>query len=130
MAAQSAAAIHDYSQAIRLDPNDVASHNSLAWLLATREPAQGGEPLRAVSLAEQACELTNHQSPECLDTLGVSYAAAGRFPEAAATAQKAVELASSAGQVALAKRIETRLNLYREGRAYREFAQPPPQPAP
>jgi tetratricopeptide (TPR) repeat protein len=56
---------------------------------------------------------------EYLDTLAVAYAAAGRFNDAIAAAQKAIELARSAGQTQIVSEIETRLELYRAGRAYR-----------
>ena len=43
--------------------------------------------------------------------LAVAYTAAGRFPEAVATARKAVELALEAGNIPLARQIEERLAL-------------------
>ncbi|MGA2140739.1 MAG: hypothetical protein ABSH14_17945, partial [Verrucomicrobiia bacterium] len=89
-----------------------------AWLLATLAPADGGDPVRAVTLAERAGELTNNREAEYLDTLAVAYAAAGRFNDAITTAQKAIGLAHSAGQTQIASEIETRLELYRAGRAY------------
>jgi hypothetical protein len=52
------------------------------------------------------------------DTLAAAYAAAGRFNDAIATAQKAIELANSAGQTQGVKQIESRLQMYREQRAY------------
>ena len=55
----------------------------------------------------------------------VAYAAAGRFADAIATGQRAIELAYTAGQPQLAKEIETRLELYRNGRAYRQVRSPP-----
>ena len=75
--------------------------------------------MQAVSLAERACQLTGDRVAPYLDTLAAAYAAAGRFKDAVATAQKAIELASSAGQTQIVSEIETRLELYRAGRAYR-----------
>jgi spermidine synthase len=54
-----------------------------------------------------------------LDTLAAAYAAAGRFAEAVAAAERAVPLAESGGQAELARRIQSRLELYRAGRPYR-----------
>lgn len=105
-------------------PADCAALDKLARMLATRESAQG-DALRAVSLAQRVCQLTDHKSPAFLDTLAAAYAAAGRFPAAVATAQKAIELASAAGQTELASQIETRLTLYQAGRPYREPVPPP-----
>jgi tetratricopeptide (TPR) repeat protein len=55
-----------------------------------------------------------------VDTLAVAYAAAGRFNEAIAAAERAVELARAAEQPQLAKKIEARLELYRAGRPYHQ----------
>jgi hypothetical protein len=53
-----------------------------------------------------------------LDTLAAALAAAGRFNDAIAAAQKAIVLAKTAGQSQLAADIERHLELYRAGRAY------------
>jgi len=50
--------------------------------------------------------------------VAAAYAATGRFNDAITTAQKAVELAKAAGQAQVVSEIETRLELYRAGRAY------------
>jgi tetratricopeptide (TPR) repeat protein len=109
-------------QALKLRPDLVEAENNLAWLLATLPPADGGDTVRAVNLAERACQSPNNLSAGNLDTLAVAYAAAGRFSEAIATAEKAIELAQSAGQTNLVAEIGDRLQLYRSGRAYRESA--------
>jgi tetratricopeptide (TPR) repeat protein len=112
-------AVGHWEQALRLKPDYAEAENNLAWLLATLAPADGGDPVRAVTLAEWACELTNNRVAAYLDTLAVAYAAVGRFNDAIATAQKAIGLARSAGQTQVVSEIETRLELYRAGRAYR-----------
>jgi len=112
-------AIGQYEQALRLRPGYAEAGNNLAWLLATLTSGEGGDPVRAVTLAQQACETTGNRAAPYLDTLAVAYAAAGHYPEAVATAEKAIELASAAGQRQLAGEIETRLELYRSRRAYR-----------
>ena len=108
-----------YEEALRLKPDSAESANNLAWLLATLPPADGGDPVRAVTLARRACELTGDRLSPYLDTLAAAYAAAGRFDEAIAAAQKAIELASAAGQPQVAKEIEGHRQLYRSGQAYR-----------
>ena len=112
-------AMGHWEQALRIKPDYAEAGNNLAWLLATLAPGDGGDPVRAVTLAERACELTKNRVAEYLDTLAVAYAAAGRFNDAIAAAQKAVGLARSAGQTQVVSEIETRLELYRAGRAYR-----------
>ena len=113
-------AIGHYEQALRIKPDYPVAQNNLAWLLATLAPAEGGDPVRAVSLAEQACKLSGNRMAADVDTLAVAYAAAGRFHEAIATAEKAIELARAAEQPQLVKKIEARLELYRVGRAYHQ----------
>jgi len=112
-------AIGQYDQAVQIKPDYAEAQNNLAWLLATRTPAAGGDPARAVTLARRACELTDNRLASYLDTLAAAQAAAGRFNEAIATAQKGVDLARAAGQPQVANEIETRLELYRSGHAYR-----------
>jgi len=111
-------ALGQYEQALRLQPDLVEAQNNLAWQLATLPPAQGGDPVRAIRLAERACQLSANKSAEYTDTLATAYAAAGKFEDAIATAQNAIDLARSTGQAGLAKEIEARLELYRSGRAY------------
>ena len=111
-------AIGHYEQALQLQPGFADAYNNLAWLLATHTPAEGGDAVRAVGLAQRACELTGDRRAGYLDTLAAAYAAAGQFREAVATAQEAVELARAAGRPKLAGEVEARLELYRSGRAY------------
>jgi Tfp pilus assembly protein PilF len=113
-------AIEHWEQALKTKPDFADACNNLAWPLATLPPTEGGNPTRAVALAERACELTEMTDPAYLDTLAAAYAASGRFNDAATVAQKAVELARSGGEPQLAANIEDRLQLYRAGRAYRE----------
>lgn len=74
---------------------------------------------KAVTLAEFACKITHYSDAEVLDTLAAAYAEAGRFSEAAARAQTALELAVETGQTELAQRISGRLELYRRNQPFR-----------
>jgi len=107
-----------YEQALHLNPDCDEAQNNLAWLLGTLAPAEGGDPVRAVSLAQRACELTGNSDANCLDTLAVAYAANGRFNDAVATTQKAIILARAGGQAELVQKMGARLELYRAGRAF------------
>jgi tetratricopeptide (TPR) repeat protein len=107
-------------QALRINPDLIEAQNNLAWVLAILPPAEGGDPVRAVALAERACERSGNRAPRYLDTLAAAYAAAGRFEDAVATARNAIDLARSTGQAELVEEIEARLEVYRSGRAYRQ----------
>jgi tetratricopeptide (TPR) repeat protein len=113
-------AITHYREALRLKPDYANACNNLAWLLATSEGSSAGDHEQAIEVAMRANELAEGKDPGYLDTLAVAYAAADRFPEAVNTAQKAIDLARSIRQPELAGQIESRLELYRSGRVYRE----------
>jgi tetratricopeptide (TPR) repeat protein len=115
-------AMNSYEQALQSNPRFIGARNNLAWLLATLAPAEGGDPARAVTMAERLCKATGHRVAPYLDTLAAAYAAAGRFTDAIATALKAIEVARLSGQVGVAEEIETRLELYRGGHVYRRLS--------
>jgi Flp pilus assembly protein TadD len=94
--------------------------NQLAWYLAASKQTAVHNPGRAVKLAQRACELTNYKKPDLLDTLAVSYAAAGDFDKAVETAHKALELCQSSEKQTLKEKIENRLILYKAGKPYIE----------
>jgi tetratricopeptide (TPR) repeat protein len=112
-------------QALRLKPDYAAAEDNLAWLLATLPPADGGDPVQALTLAQRACELTDNRMVPYLDTLAVAYAAAGQFTNAVTTCQRAVDLGQSSGQTNLLQELNRHLELFRNGRAYRVPASAP-----
>jgi cytochrome c-type biogenesis protein CcmH/NrfG len=117
---RTAEAIAEIREALRLKPDRPGPLNNLAWILAANPEAELRDGAGAVRLAERACKLTAYQEAGLLDTLAVAYAEAGRFPEALATAEKAVGIATRNGEESLAEEIRSRLPLYRAGRPYRE----------
>jgi len=110
------AAIH-LKKALRIEPDRIEALNNLAWILATHEDEKVRKPGEAIRLAERAGELSQYQSPQILDTLAMAYAAAGRFSEAATTAEKAMELARASGQQQLADAIRSHVLLFYEHEA-------------
>ncbi len=115
-------AVAQYRQALRLNPNLAGALNNLAWVLAAAHDDELRNGAEAVRLAKQACELTHYGEPLVIGTLAAAYAEAGRFPEAVTTAQKAEQLATSAGLTAVAAKNRQLLELYRAGKPYHEPA--------
>jgi tetratricopeptide (TPR) repeat protein len=113
-------AVAQYRQALRLNPDLVGALNNLAWILAASPDDKLRNGAEAVPLAERACELTHYGKPVIIGTLAAAYAEAGRFPEAVATAEKAEQLATSAGLTAVAAKNRQLLELYRAGKPYHE----------
>ena len=111
-------AIQNWTKAAESKPDDVGFANNLAWLLATVGNVTIEDAKKAVELAERACEQTGYKETVLLDTLAASYAAAGRFEEAATTAQKAIDATKVRGHEEMASKIEKRLELYRAGKRY------------
>ena len=68
-------------------------------------------------LAEQACELTQYEDPDKLDTLAAAYAEVGRFADAVATARRALRAADPKSQ--LAGEVRERLALYEAQQPFR-----------
>jgi tetratricopeptide (TPR) repeat protein len=115
-----AEAIDQYRKALASVPDLVPALNNLAWILASDPDATNRNGTEAVQLAERACALTDYQMPVLVGTLAAAYAEAGRFSEAVATAQRARDLAETAGQGEVAEKNRQLLELYRSGRAYHE----------
>ena len=111
-------AIAHYEQALRIKPGDPTTEDNLAWRLATHPPSEGGDPARAVTLAEHACSVTSSNRFAYLDTLAAAYAGTGRFNEAVPIAKKAIDLARDADQTRAVQEIAARLELYRSGQPY------------
>lgn len=107
-----------YHQALKLQPEYLPAINDLAWILATAADPVLRDPTEAVLLAEKGCDLTNHNNPLLLNTLAVAYASADRFDDAVSTAKKALELAETAGNKNLAKKIRGLLKLFKEDQSY------------
>jgi tetratricopeptide (TPR) repeat protein len=115
-----AAAITQFQKVLELDPKHVTARNNLAWLLATCPENSLRDGKKAAELAQQAVQLSGGKSPEILDTLAAAYAEAGRFPEAVAMAQRALDLSAVQNNKPLAEVIQNQLKLYEANSPYHE----------
>jgi len=77
-----AKAIADLESAIQFSPNSYQAVNDLAWLLATAPEDSVRDEERALTLAKQACAITEYKQWNTIDTLAVALAENGKFTEA------------------------------------------------
>jgi Flp pilus assembly protein TadD len=111
-------AVAEYRQLVAARPNEPEVLSNLAWLLATSPDSAVRNGTDAVRFAEQACRLTGYQRAPMVGSLAAAYAEAGRFTEAVAATQRAIELAQSSGDSRFAAVNEQLLSLYRAGKPY------------
>ena len=111
------AAIDHFQRALYFRPEYNEAANKLAWILATWPDGAYRNGPEAVALMEAHVGSEN-PSPSSLDTLAAAYAEAGRFEQAVATAEQALELARQQQESELAGKIASRLDLYRQQRPY------------
>jgi len=114
-----AEAVSEWRKAIAIQPDNVSALNRLARALATSGQASLRNGTEAVELAERAVNLAGDRQPALLDTLAAAYAETGRFPEAAETARRALEMAIGQGDQRLVEGLRARIELYRARTAFR-----------
>jgi tetratricopeptide (TPR) repeat protein len=128
---QHAEAIADFERALAIEDNDESLLNNFAWVLATSPDDEVRDGQRAIKLATKAAELTNHQTPHVLSTLGAAYAETGDFDSAKKWSRKAVELAQKTVDSATAdddrkklqsdvEQLQKELESYEKGEPVRE----------
>ncbi len=115
-------AVAELKQALAIKPNPMKATvlNNLAWILATCPDGSVRNGTEAVQCAEEACALTSFRQSGMVGTLAAAYAEAGRFSEAISMAEKAVSLATDAGDMQFAAANQQLLLLYRAGKPYHE----------
>lgn len=105
---------------LELTPNSPQLMNYLAWNLATCPDENWRKPEEAIQIAETACESTNYQNHELLDTLATAYAAAGRFEEAVKWSDRAIELALRSDNARMLQEYRDRKTLFEQREPYIE----------
>jgi tetratricopeptide (TPR) repeat protein len=69
---------------------------------------------KAVQLAEDVVQRAGHPNAIALRTLAAAYAETGRFNDAIATAQQAIEIARATGNEGLISDLERSIAAYRQ----------------
>lgn len=116
-------AVTDLKRTLSLKPGpstEVTALNNLAWVLATCPDNSIRDGTEAVRDAEKACRMTGFKQPGMVNTLAAAYAEAGRFPDAIATAQTAIQLATASGDTQGAAAMRQILSQYQMGKPWRE----------
>lgn len=112
-------ALDAYSQALRLDADNVPAVNRLAWMAATCPEPRFRYGVLALDLAHRATALA--PSPATMDTLAAAYAEIGRFKEAVETQQKVLAEAKRRGfRASSLEDYGKRLTQYRKRQAWRD----------
>jgi tetratricopeptide (TPR) repeat protein len=111
-------AVLQYSQVLEMKPDWSLAANSLAWILATDRDKEVRNGDDAVKWALVACRGEGIKNPEYLDTLAAAYAEVGAFDRAAKIAKECINLSKQKGYVSLAKEVQKRLQLYKNGTAF------------
>ena len=119
-------ALAHWREALRVDPNFLPAMNDAAHALAASPDASDRNGAEAVKLAERAVQLSGARNPAYLDTLAAAYAEVGRFPEAIATARKALDLAAQQQRGGLVEGLNTRIKLYESQQPYRDVMEDVP----
>ncbi|MFZ9089656.1 MAG: tetratricopeptide repeat protein, partial [Planctomycetaceae bacterium] len=109
-------AVLDLENAIRISPGKFEAVNDLAWLLATCPDNSIRNTSRALTLARQACDMTDYRQWNTLDTLAAALAGEGQFSEAARHAAESVEMAPRDER----RRIRGHLDTITAGKPVRE----------
>ena len=106
-------------KAVGLRPESTVFRSNLAFVLATcpKDSVRNGS--RAVTLAQQANEMTGGKQPLVLGVLAAAYAEANKFPAAIVTAENALALVDRKANPDLARALESQLQLYRMQKPFR-----------
>jgi len=106
-------AVAHLEKALAIDPGQMNAEVNLAWILATSADDSMRNGARAVQLAEDVTNRAGHPNAIVLRTLAAAYAEVGRFNEAIAAAQQAIEIAKTTGNPGLVGDLERSIDAYR-----------------
>ena len=118
-----AAALAQWHEALRLAPDSVRALNLTARVLAVSPDASLRNGAEAVDLARRAAGLSKENDPVILDTLAAALAEQGSFAEAVDTARRALDLATRQNNASLAGTLREAIATYEARNPWRESPQ-------
>jgi tetratricopeptide (TPR) repeat protein len=114
-------AIAAWQRSLEIHPDQVYVLNNLAWALATTPDASLRDGAKAIALAQKAEKSGGGpDNPLVLHTLAAAYAEEGSYTLAAATAGRALELATAQKDEPLAASLQREIKLYEAGAPVRD----------
>jgi tetratricopeptide (TPR) repeat protein len=125
---QAAEAIGQYEETSRLNPHYIEAAANLACMLASSPDASIRDGPRAAQLALSADEWSGGKNPRVLGTLAAAYAEEGKYSDAVATVQRALQVTGPDDKSALADTLRTNLALYQAGSPLRDPLPQQPHP--
>jgi protein O-mannosyl-transferase len=112
-------AVENLEKALDVDPGHMNAEVNLAWILATAPDASMRDGAKAVQLAEDVIHRAGHPNAIVLRTLAAAYAESGRFNDAIATAQQAIEIARASGNEGLISDLERSIAAFQSNQPIR-----------
>jgi tetratricopeptide (TPR) repeat protein len=106
-------------KALEIDAGLMNAEVNLAWVLATSSDDSLRNGTRAVHLAEDVASRAGHPNAIVLRTLAAAYAETGRFNDAVATAQQAIEVSRATGNEGLISDLERNIVAYQSNQPIR-----------
>jgi len=113
-----------FRKTLQLNPDKTSAMSNLAWILATHPNSKVRDVKQAVSLAERAAKLTHYEDIFVLNTLMLAYSVVDRPDDAVNVAQKALVLASAAGDRVQAAQLRRQIEALKEQAAKKKATKP------
>jgi len=116
-------AVAQWEKTLSIDANNLDAHSNLAWVLATSPMSSIRNGSMALDHAQRALRLSGESNPRIWRLFAAAEAELGRFDAAIDAAEKALRLAESQNNVALARTLESNIALFRNASPLRDINQ-------
>ena len=104
-----------YKETLKLEPDQPQACNNLAWILATSSDPALRDGAKALELASRAAGNSPKPGPVVLATLAAAYAEGRNFPQAIATAARALQMVEGETNAQTTASLRAQLALYQAG---------------